>query len=396
MYIYSNKPTEKKSRVIPPSVHARNKHNIQHTTPIGNQWDILKNRSFPHMQDNVSLQLKKYTVNRDLNLTLAFTDWKAKGQKGKEGYQSAKTRARGQMYADLREEYPPTHTDGTFEEKENSRGAMYLALKRDIDQKFEGISDDDGTVRTSRPALKPNAPKGIRKSNSQAGVINDIIGKEAYIGAHLVKREWGGADNMWNVVAWPKDTAEKKWADTFEKPVDQKGIRGEDPGCISITVVKEDEYLSSTDTQQIILDEIRKLPADQKQRARDRKETSPTFKREITKARWYANRGIESVPEMATGINFQGTITLNETETKCDEAKKAAKDYFRKVASNQLLSSKELTIHPMNTQDQLTNTWEGEEKRSDSIRKQERRKDWKAETGLYQPGFIHKDNVVES
>lgn len=395
MYTYSSKSREK-SRVITPSVHAGNKHNIQHTTPVGNQWDILKNRSFPYRHDNVPLQLKKYMVNRNLDLTLAFTDWQARGKKGEEGYQSAKTRARGQMYADLREEYPPAHTDGTFEEKENSRGTTYLALKQAIDQKFDGITDDAETVQTSRPALKPNASKGKRRANSQAGVINGIVGKNAYIGAHLVKREWGGADNMWNVVAWPEDTAEKKWAETFEKPVDQKGIRGEDPGNISITVLKEDEYLSRANTQQIISEEIAKLPTDKQQGAEQRAATSPTFKRKITEAQWYANRGIESIPEMATGINFQGITTLDETETKCDDAKKAAEEYFRQNTSKQLLSDEEKNVDPRNTRDLLTNTWEGEEKRSNDIRKQERRRDWKAETDLYQPGFIHEDNVVES
>ena len=363
---------------------------------IDNRPEVVAQRKLHKAINNseTGVQLKKYSVVRDLDLSLATTDWSAKGEKGEEDYQSAKTRARGQMYADLREEYPITDTSGNFEEQENSRGVEYLRKKLEIDKEFEKYSDDDETVQTSRPAIKPNADKGKRRKNSQAGPINDMVSSVDYIGAHLVKREWGGADNMWNVVAWPQK-AEDKWASTFEAPVDSAGLKGEDPGNVKIEVMKEDEELKQPRARDIIQEEIAKLEGADNEKAKKRLLESPTAKRLLTSARWESNRALESVPEVAKGTNFSGTVELDKSETKYKEAKEGAEEHFRKKAKAELESEEELSIHPRNA-DILTDSWKEEEERMNELRKKERKRDWKAETDLYKPGFEIEDNVVDS
>ncbi|BDD04592.1 eCIS core domain-containing protein [Aureibacter tunicatorum] len=363
---------------------------------IDNRPEGVAQRKLNKFKNNgdTEIQLKKYSVARNLNLSLATTDWSAKGEKGDEKYQSAKTRARGQMYADLREEYPITNTDGNHEEQENSRGVEYARKKLEIDTEFDKYSDDDITVQTSRPAIKPNAGKGKRRKNSQAGPINEMVSSIKYIGAHLVKREWGGADNMWNVVAWPQK-AEDKWASIFETPVDSAGLRGEDPGNVKIEVRKEDEELKRPRASEIIQEEISKLEGADNEKANKRLLESPTAKRLLTSARWVSNRALESVPEVAKGTNFLGTVELSRSETKYEEAKKGAEEHFRKKAKEELKSEEELQIHSK-SKDQLTDSWEEEEARMHELRKKERKRDWKVETDLYTPGFKIEDNIVDS
>lgn len=339
MYTQVKKPKQNKSRVVAQKKSTEK----QGCGFVDNRAEAVAQRKLQNLKNNseTGIQLKKYSVIRDLDLSLATTNWSAKGEQGQEEYQSAKTRARGQMYADLREEHPITDNSGSFEEQEASRGAEYLSKKAAIDKKFENISDDEETVQSTRPAVKPNAPKGKRRNNSQADLINGMVQGVHYIGAHLVKREWGGSDNMWNVVAWPQQ-AEDKWASTFESPVDSAGLKGQNPGKVKIEVRKEDEGLTQSRANELIHEEIRKLKGTENEKANKRFKESPTAKRLLTSARWVSNRALESVPEVAKGTNSSGTVELDKSETKYEEARAGAEEHFRKKAEAELKSEKEV------------------------------------------------------
>ncbi len=344
--------------------------------------------------ENAPTQLKQYSVIRDINMSLAKKTWKTKGQEGDKDYQTAKVRARGAMYGDLREEYGVKELDGVITEIDDvSTTDEYLRKKALITEKYDLIEDDVAEAETSRPALKTDVKMGKRAKNSQAGPINKMVDGVKYIGAHLVKREWGGADNMWNVVAWPQ-AAENEWAATFELPVDRKGIRGEDPGNIKIEVIKEDEELTLPKSREIIDEEVTLLIGDENDQAKERLNNSSAM-RNLTENRWSSNRALESVPVIAKGTNFEGSITLNKSKTKWNEAKAGALDTYRKNVKAELLSTEEIEIHEMNP-DKLKGNWDDEEARSDLNRKKERAKDWGEEKRLYSPGFVHEDNVVDS
>ncbi len=146
---------------------------------------------------------------------------------------------------------------------------------------------------------------------------------------------------------------------------------------------------------EIIQEEIEKLQGSENEKANKRFQESPTAKRLLTSARWVSNRALESVPEVAKGTNSSGTVELDKSETKYEEAKAGAEEHFRIKAKAELKSEKEMFIHEKNP-DKLTNSWGNEEERMNKLRKTERKRDWKAETDLYTPGFEIEDNVVDS
>ena len=330
------------------------------------------------------MQLKRYTVERDLDLSLATKTWKAQGTKGVEGYQSAKTRARGQLYADLRAEYPASRKDGTQEEKDQTRGEEFLEQKRLIDAKFDNINDDEATVNTTRPAILPNAEMGTRRKSSQAGPISKINTDEDWIGAHLVKREWGGADNMWNVVAWPKK-AENFWAKHFERPVDSRGLNGEDPGNIKIVVVKEDELITRDIANKVIDLKAKAL-------GREARTQSKTFFKQAAGARAAANRALEAVPVSASGTNEDGVTTVDGSMTAFDPSQAKVLEFYETKVTEALNRDDEEKAHERNP---LPTSMDVAEERSATEQLKERTTDWKAETDNYptEKGFKHTNTL---
>ena len=108
-----------------------------------------------------------------------------------------------------------------------------------------------------------------------------------WIGAHLIKKEWGGEDNMWNVVCWPKKT-ELAWGEHFEEPIDTAFTnRRERKIDISINVEKEDELISPKDAGTKISEAVNKIPKDAQRYAT----WVTAVEEQGTSAMWEANRG---------------------------------------------------------------------------------------------------------
>ena len=79
--------------------------------------------------------------------------------------------------------------------------------------------------------------------------VNDIksylVKNEDYVGGHLIKCEWGGEDNMMNVVVW-SNTAEEKWSKGFEKEIEAAFLLDKKKQItIEIVATKEDNWSES-------------------------------------------------------------------------------------------------------------------------------------------------------
>lgn len=361
------------------------------------------------------VQMVRYSVKRDLTLEKGIKTFEgSKAKKGKKGKpdkaaQSAKTRAMGEFLAVLRSEYPlPKDAEGLeFEGQEAARGGGYLQQKKLVEIEFDAVDDDAEKVDVYRPAIQADMSDAKRSGGTQAGPVSKLTGKE-YIGAHLVKREWGGEDNMWNVVAWPKDTAEDVWAEAFESPVDKAGLWGMDPGTVSISVTKEDEVIAKGRLDSMIEGAVRKMKADDEtsmaaiSRSLDEHVMDP-----INTERRKLNRAVESVPVEATGVNRspdiktgeikQSTTTLDATSTGYTFAAQEAVKALRPKVHAEVAKTKEMDAradakrHPRAPKPERLRDADSREtgKRSD-----ERDKAWKQELGAYAEGFDTSNDVV--
>lgn len=315
-------------------------------------------------------QLKRYTVERNLKLDLGTKVW----EKDKKTQQPAKTRARGQALAFLRELYPAV---GNFsketpaEDKDKTRGLEFLEARDRLDQKYKILDSDseEQTAESTRAAIYRNAPEGERAKNSQAQGVIGLTGRKDYIGAHLVKREWGGDDNMWNVVAWLQ-SAENKWAASFERPVDMKGVFGEDPGSVSINVQKEDELIAPDEYKTVTKDE----------------ELTGTAYEKIAVERAKINRAVESVPFVAVGVNNVSTTSLNGSETGYAIAEDAGKKKF----TNEVKDAMKITTErsDFGGKRPVPSSFEAADEITKANALKERREDWKKEKDTYKAGGI--------
>lgn len=315
-------------------------------------------------------QLRRYTVERSLKLDLGTKSW----EKDKKTNQPAKTRARGQAIAFLRELYPVVGNlskDAPPEEKDQARGLEFLEARDRLDQKYKILDSDseEQTAESTRAAIYRNAPEGERAKNSQAQGVIGLTGRKDYIGAHLVKREWGGDDNMWNVVAWLQ-SAENKWAASFERPVDMKGVFGEDPGSVSINVQKEDELIAPDEYKTVTKDE----------------ELTGTAYEKIAIERAKINRAVESVPFVAVGVNNVSTTSLNGSETGYAIAEDAGKKKF----TNDVKDAMKITTErsDFGGKRPVPSSFEAADEITKANALKERREDWKKEKDTYKAGGI--------
>ncbi|MFK7875751.1 MAG: hypothetical protein AB8B71_08200 [Paracoccaceae bacterium] len=391
----------------------------------------------PHVpKTNVdAIQMKPYTVSRNLTLEKGIKSFESseekKDKKGKvtSKAQSAKTRAMGEFLSALRSEYPlPKDAESLdYDTQENARGPDYLLRKGLVEQEFDSVDDDAEQVDVYRPSIRANVPDANRSGGTQAGPISKLTGA-TYIGAHLVKREWGGEDNMWNVVAWPKASAEDKWAASFEDPVDKAGLWGLDPGTVSISVTKEDDVIPKMRLDRLIEGAIfRALKAEKLKdpSAAVNRTLVPHFMDPVNTERQKINRAVESVPvnasgtcrapDIKTGAVQEKTTNLDSSETKYDLAKEKAldaikarldKEAVKTVDTDDALDKQKIKkvgqiregmrkkgkdpslvpepTPPMRLRDA--------DKREKGVRGEERDKDWRQEREAYGEGFeFHND-----
>ena len=375
-------------------------HNSPHATAQRQQLDRLTGktaqREAVQMRHAASraqpephgvIQRARYSVEKRVSLTTAEKKWEEKDG------QSAKKRAVGAMLAVLREEYPlPSNYTKTKDNNtdDNFRGKDFLERKEQILKRFAGVDDSAAEVISTRASIESNKEAGTRRKTSQAADVSRIAPGFKWIGAHLIKREWGGADNMWNVVAWPQE-AEDKWADQFEKSVDTDGLYGRDPGTVAIAVTKEDDTIDLG-----FIDEVEKFSLEiglnDPVTAEKAKKTGK-FKEVVAKKRNYLNRALESIPVHAAGTNKLGTTTLSTGETRYDEAKESAKSEFADTVTDALADTSEVTRHKSD-KTPIPTTMEEAERVESGKRLKERQKDWKEEKQNYRADKYEFTNTL--
>lgn len=347
----------------------------------------------PQNQSQGVLQRARYSIEKQVALTVAEKKWKAEKAKDGKEEQSPKKRVIGAMLTSLRDEYPlPSNyvkqQDSNLDDQ--ARGSVFLAQKNEVLDRFSTNTDKDSEVISTRTSIESDKPAGKRKSSSQASEIAKIAPDVKWIGAHLIKREWGGADNMWNVVAWPQ-AAEDKWADQFESSVDTDGLYGRDPGTVSITVTKEDEAIDEA-----FIDEVEdysyQIGLNNRDTASVAKKTGK-FKETVAKKRYLLNRAVESVPVNAQGTNRLYTTTLSAGETKYDHAKESAKSSFADAVTDALDDTEELVRNPKDLRP-IPKTMKEAEDVESKKRLGDRQKDWKEEKNNYDPEKYTSTNTL--
>lgn len=321
---------------------------------------------------NAILQAKRYTVSRELPLKTEVTPMEAK--KGVD-----------KLISKLRDDYPiPMHVkvedDWSADKRDSYRGAEFLQQKAQILKTATGQK----TINVPGAHVARIKPGGReRAARSQAAGISKIEKTKEWIGAHLVKREWGGEDNMWNVVAWP-DTAEKKWGENFEDPIDTAFTNQTTSNLdISIAVEKEDEVVSAKDAKRVINEKVKDLPEDEKGA-----NWKKFIEEEGAKSRWVVNRAVESVPLKASGSSSLGDVKLEPKDTEWTTAMGAAKASFKATVDK----AAKKPPHPKRVPHLKGGVEVEKEKRIE--RSEERRLAWEQETKNYTPGYEHFSNVT--
>ncbi|WP_436397555.1 hypothetical protein [Roseobacter sp. S98] len=299
-------------------------------SPVVQRLETVKRRG--SSREPGVVQRAAYSVTRDLPLETHYSLISADN-------------ARKTMLNTLRNQFP---LDPIIEQqaksekwdnarKDQSRAPEFAVKKRELEQQVSNApaqyADTDSGTR--EPGKKPEEQpydvaklwvagahvKGLRvasdrgrKNTPESALTKQVTGTKDWTGAHLIKREWGGEDNMLNVVCWP-DQAEKDWGTGFEEPVELAfATRARREVDISVRVDKEDEAIKRED----IADTIKDATADP---------TTKLNKHILGKAevgRMDANRGIERIPVAARGHSALGTVSFDKSVTKWDEARTAA------------------------------------------------------------------------
>ena len=265
-------------------------------------------------QSNIetTIQLAKYSVYRKLPLesTLNETD--------------SDTAIKRVKYA-LRLKYPgETDEERGDDYKAELLNALFAIGKSDP---APLIKAHVANINKEPRKRSGNMAKGINKLES-AYMSNEV----KWIGAHLVKDQWGGEDNLWNVVAWPQET-EDDWAKRFEEPIDQLFLRGEiNNVIIEIHVVKEDEALMENSVHQVVDNEISRIGGNPRIDTHGNVIIEPMHlkgidlvKGKVEKKRWEVNKSVEAVPYNVTAKStLTPRFSLGFGDTKWMHAQVAA------------------------------------------------------------------------
>jgi hypothetical protein len=316
------------------------------------------------------IQAKRYTVSRNLPLETHYT--LREGDKAKDI-----------LLGKLRLDYPldsvteetANRENWSGEKRDAERGEAFLSKKREILREIAERGAEGVWVPGAHVAgLSVLHERERREGNKvESALTKKVTKSQDWIGAHLIKREWGGEDNMWNVVSWPK-AAEAEWGEHFEEPIEVAfANKRERKVDINVEVEKEDEVISPEEVKSATDTAIQKIPVP-KDDAWVR-----LIHEEAAKAKWELNRGVESVPVKAAGASKLGTANLAAGKTGWTAATDTVLKEFRK----RITSMGDKAPHPK----RLENV-KGKEAIDDEQSKafgKEREDAWKQETTNYRP-----------
>ncbi|MBN9387837.1 MAG: DUF4157 domain-containing protein [Chloroflexi bacterium] len=283
-------------------------------------------------QTSGPIQLKRYTVSRNLPLEPHFREWK----NTKEDID----KARIELLGKVRQAYPLTpeleetanREKWSADKRDENRGPGFNEAKMKILEQLKPGSDSTGDTsssiwtRDAHVAGLSVASERERANTPESTLTKKITKIQDWIGAHLIKRAWGGEDNMWNVVSWPK-AAEDKWGKEFEGPIDIAfSVNKRNKLDISLEIEKEDEAIPAKEISELIT------------KAQETKGDNENWQKAIgedgVKAFYEANRAIESIPVSAKGTSEISKTNLEAGDTKWNEAVNAARTYVTSIITN--------------------------------------------------------------
>lgn len=266
----------------------------------------------------------------------------------------------------------------TQEQRDAARGEDFSAQKRRVTARTTNPPAHYGPRQDTAMVWAPSAHvSGLsvvnereRRQSPESKQVKDVTGEGDWIGAHLVKREWGGEDNMWNVVCWPK-AAEARWGREFEEPIEiafaNQTRRKLD---ISISVTKEDDAVTANAVAGPLATALASVP-----------EQQPRWRRhvesEAARLRARANSAIERIPTSAEGVSKLGRCALRAEDTCHPQA------VDRALAQIETALQK-LTKQPPHEKKPVKSPEEVEEQQRKE-RKDELARDWAQEVRNYRP-----------
>lgn len=304
-------------------------HNNNHVYPVQRQTESALNNS---------VQFKMYTVSKSIPLVQIEKIQSSDRAKDNKVVKPSGQKVLGVMLEALRVKYPPTGappTEALLAKYDPFRGDQFISEKEQLERSLKTGDNkfitDDLTVTAANVG---NGKSGNRKGD-MADSIKKLTKQDNWIGAHLIKDSWGGADNMMNVVAWRK-AAEDKWAAEFENHIDSAfTLTPETSADIKVDATKEDEYISG---------HVRPYAASLAMLAQidDRDDKKAWLEQEIERTRWSVNAAIETVPLAANAMyriyesgipSKEGGTDLTSAETGYDEASVIAEDTFTNIVT---------------------------------------------------------------
>jgi hypothetical protein len=350
--------------------------------PIGQREVLQLQRLAGNRATTLLVQRRAYSVSKQFPLEPHFSQKKPED-------------AKNVLLGKLRADYPLSSEDEATAKREQwpadkrdeKRGVEFAERKRQILNRIDEAGSHYGDDENEKMVWVPGAHvAGLsvvherkRKDTPESDLTKKVTGQKDWIGAHLIKKEWGGEDNLWNVVCWPS-TAEKKWGEEFEEPIEvafanQRRKRLD----IDVTVEKEDEAISESDLDPAVNEAVGKLREPDERWINDIKGTA-------IRGRMTTNRGLERIPTSAVGRSEIGESTMTLTETKFTAAVSDAKGRLVKQIAD--LSKK--SPHPSKPVKDPTAIG-GEESQS---RTEERATAWDREMRNYRPERFERTNPL--
>lgn len=268
------------------------------------------------------IQMKAYSISRKLPLEPHFKETAADDTTDLGRDLLGKVRQKFPLSTENEQQASSEKWDA--ERRDAHRPPGYAEAKAKVMSQLQPYSDAQSAstsvwTRGAHVSGLSVASERSRANTPESTLTKKVTKMKDWIGAHLVKREWSGEDNMWNVVSWPK-AAEDTWGKGFEEPIDIAfAVGGRRKLSIDIQIGKEDEAVPRRDlgamllgaAPQIFSGDTSEIPASAKSMAADA---------------WHnTNRGLESIPTFAKGESELGSATLNKGDTKWTEAQVAAK-----------------------------------------------------------------------
>jgi hypothetical protein len=354
---------QQKQGRVKPTMQMKGKINVNDDVGLEKEADVMGakasqvNSSDVHTDNKAAnktgasvLQAKSYDVSRSVTLEPHFSSFSDDDRTDKsiKNPKLGREKMLIEALGNLRSEYPLSPENEALakaekwnaERRDNERPKGFLGKKAELTKSIADRATELAITRNAEEhmgfseeerSVKPGFwirgahVKGLSVVNERERVNTPesskakAILKIKWVGAHIIKRAWGGEDNMLNVVSWPQD-AEDMWATSFEDPLDSAFASNRTSSeAVQTSFSKDDEAISSVMLEQIISKQLAG-----KDNVIGDQDWLKIVRQKAELARINYNRAIEGVPIKASGRSDLGSSNLSSSDTKHEEIKAAA------------------------------------------------------------------------